>query len=201
MQTHLIIALPNRLLATALAEYVVAKGKDMTVCGIATDSKQIFELLEHCPATALLYDPYLPGPGPEVICCRLRQEFSNLKIMLMKNVNANGRFNEAEKCSPSAIIGSDAEPQQFLEMLLLMGKKKMKMPKTKAVKIKNSKDKPLLSQREQEMVNLIARGHSAREIAFVLDIAVNTARNHTQNILKKLKLSKKIQLITWNLSN
>lgn len=50
------------------------------------------------------------------------------------------------------------------------------------------------------MVSLIVRGHSSREIAFVLDISLNTARNHTQNILKKLKLNKKIQLISWHMT-
>ncbi len=212
--TRLIIALPNRLLALALADYAEAKSNDIVVCGVATDTKELFTLLERSPASVLLYDPYLPGPCPQVICSKLKQEFTNLNIILMKNENANlpagrqgGRFNEAENCHPAAIIGSDTLPEDFLNMVLLVGKKKTIAPKPKAKKTKNrkgkkaeAKDNTALSQREQEMVSLIARGHSAKEIAFVLDISYNTARNHTQNILKKLKLSKKIQLISWHLS-
>ncbi len=207
MQQHLIIALPSRLLAVALAHYVTQWSKEVEVYGVATDSKELFDLLEKNSATALIYDPYLPGPGPQVLCAKLRTEFPNLNIILMKNENANGRFSEAEKCHPTAIIGSDAQPEELLNMLMMVGKNPSKTIKAKAKKAKTRKRKhpakaseATLSAREQEIVNLIARGHSAKEIAFVLDISVNTARNHTQNILKKLKLSKKIQLISWHIS-
>jgi DNA-binding NarL/FixJ family response regulator len=217
MQQHLIIALPNRLLAVALGQYVVQWSKEVEVYGVATDSKELFDLLEHLPtgrhgssSSVLIYDPYLPGPCPEVVFSRIRTQFTNLKTILMKNENANGRFSEAEKCLPTAIIGSDAQPEELLNMLMMVGKTKSKQPKAKAKKTKTLKRKKpeaeskngkgALTHREQEMVNLIARGHSAKEIAFVLDISVNTARNHTQNILKKLNLNKKIQLISWHIS-
>jgi two-component system nitrate/nitrite response regulator NarL len=213
LETRLIIALPNRLLALSLAQYVVQWSKEVEVYGVAIDSKELYDLLEHLPAGKLavvIYDPYLPGPGPQVICAHIRTLFPNLKIILMKNENANGRFSEAEKCSPNAIIGSDAQPEELLQMLMMAGSSKNKPVKAKPKKAKSHKrrktkeepvnGKAVLSPREQEMVGLIARGHSAKEIAFVLDISVNTARNHTQNILKKLKLNKKIQLISWHIS-
>lgn len=214
MQQHLIIALPNRLLAVALGQYVVQWSKEVEVYGVATDSKELFDLLNDLPTgrhgssrSVLIYDPYLPGPGPQVICSHIRNEFTNLNIILMKNENANGRFSEAEKCLPTAIIGSDAQPEELLQMLVMVGSMKNKPLKVKPEKTKTRKRKSAaktseaeLSTREQDIVNLIVKGHSAKEIAFVLDISVNTARNHTQNILKKLKLNKKIQLISWHIS-
>jgi DNA-binding NarL/FixJ family response regulator len=215
MQQHLIIALPNRLLAVALAQYVAQWSKEVDVYGVAIDSKELFDLLEHLPtgrhgssSSVLIYDPYLPGPGPQVIFSRINTEFTNLKTILMKNENANGRFAEAEKCHPSAIIGCDAQPEDLLQMLVMVGKTKNKQ--LKKAKVKKTKTRPRknpakasqaeLSPREQEMVNLIAKGHSDREIAFVLDISFYTSRAHVRNILKKLKLSKKIQLISWHAS-
>lgn len=214
MQQHLIIALPNRLLAVALGQYVAQWSKEVEVYGVAIDSKELFDLLEHLPtgrhgssSSVLIYDPYLPGPCPEVVFSRIRTQFTNLKTILMKNENANGRFSEAEKCLPTAIIGSDAQPEELLQMLVMVGTMKNKRLKAKPEKTKTRKRKSAaktseaeLSTREQDIVNLIAKGHSSREIAFVLDISVNTARNHTQNILKKLNLSKKIQLISWHIS-
>lgn len=213
--TRLIIALPNRLLAMALADYVEAKSNDIVVGGVATDTKEIFTLLERCPASVLLYDPYLPGPCPQVVCSKLKQEFTNLNIIFMKNKNSNrtdgrqdGNFIEAKNCHHAAIIGSDALPEEFLSMVIMMSKKqkkptkpkKTKKPKAEPEPAKTVDRNPVLSQRERDIVNLIAKGHSAKEIAFVLDLSIHTARNHTRNILNKLKLNKKIQLISWHLS-
>jgi DNA-binding NarL/FixJ family response regulator len=85
---RLIIALPSRLLATALADYIEDKSLDVKVTGVAADSKEIFALLDRMPSRVLLYDPYLPGLAPQIVCSRLRTEFPNLKIILMKNTNS-----------------------------------------------------------------------------------------------------------------
>jgi len=209
--THrLIIALPGRLLAETLAQFVSDKGDDIMVCGTAADNKELFELLKVCAATVLLYDPHLRGPGAEVVCCRLKHEFPNLKTILMKNENANGRFTEARKFNPAAFIGSDAMPYELIDLIKQVDTEHIKARKKKRtvtelhqatleIKEPKSEQEPI-STREKDIVSLVVRGHSARQIAFVLDIAVNTARNHIQNILNKLGLSNKIQLIAWHLS-
>ena len=213
---RLIIALPSRLLATALADYIEDKSLDVKITGVAAESKEIFALLDRMPSRVLLYDPYLPGLAPQIVCSRLKTEFPNLKIILMKNTNSNGRFNEAEKCRPAAIIGSDATPNELLELIQQTGAffshSRCKKPTPEDLKApaapaetETQAEKPEepeepLTPREKDIVNLIVRGHNAREIGFVLDIAHNTARNHIQNILKKLKLSSKVQLIAWHSS-
>jgi DNA-binding CsgD family transcriptional regulator len=56
---------------------------------------------------------------------------------------------------------------------------------------------PLLSRREQEVVLFVARGHSNREIATTLDIAVGTVERHVANILKKLQFRSRTQIARW----
>jgi DNA-binding NarL/FixJ family response regulator len=54
-----------------------------------------------------------------------------------------------------------------------------------------------LTPREFEVAALIARGHSNREIAEDLVIAVSTAERHVANILSKLGLTSRTQVATW----
>jgi two-component system nitrate/nitrite response regulator NarL len=56
---------------------------------------------------------------------------------------------------------------------------------------------PILSQREQEVVLFVARGHSNREIASALDIALGTVERHVANILKKLQFRSRTQIARW----
>ena len=58
-----------------------------------------------------------------------------------------------------------------------------------------------LSEREREVLQLVARGHTYREIGGRLYIAEKTVENHVRNILGKLHLSRKQELIRYALEH
>lgn len=164
MHHRLIIALPSRLLAMTLAHYMVQWSKEIEVHGIATNCKELFNLLDQLPAkkekhigSVLIYDPYLPGPCPEVIFSHINNQFYNLNTILMKNENSNGRFAEAQKCSPTAIIGSDAQPEELLHMVMTMSTNPNKQPKTKPAKHTALKNALPEEKKSQLMAVLSAR--------------------------------------------
>ena len=58
-----------------------------------------------------------------------------------------------------------------------------------------------LTEREREVLRLVARGHSNKEIAAQLDITERTARTHVSNILGKLDLASRTQAALWAIEN
>ena len=54
----------------------------------------------------------------------------------------------------------------------------------------------VLSKRELEVVDLIARGYSNAEIANVLVISVHTVNDHTKNIYRKLNVHSRLEVAT-----
>ena len=58
-----------------------------------------------------------------------------------------------------------------------------------------------LSTREREVLQLVARGHTYREIGTELYIADKTVENHVRNILNKLHLNRKHELIRYALDH
>ncbi|WP_142093366.1 LuxR C-terminal-related transcriptional regulator [Propioniferax innocua] len=54
-----------------------------------------------------------------------------------------------------------------------------------------------LSQREREVMRLIARGYAYKEVARELFISVKTVETHVSNVLRKLQLSNRHQLTRW----
>ena len=54
-----------------------------------------------------------------------------------------------------------------------------------------------LSKREQEVMRLIARGYTYREVASDLFISIKTVETHVSNVLRKLQLSNRHELTTW----
>jgi len=58
-------------------------------------------------------------------------------------------------------------------------------------------DEPILTPRENEVLRLVAKGYTYREIAEKLFISVKTVQNHVQNILTKLQLRKRYELMRY----
>jgi DNA-binding NarL/FixJ family response regulator len=59
----------------------------------------------------------------------------------------------------------------------------------------------LLSEREREVMQLLARGYTYREIGARLFISVKTVESHASNVLRKLQLSNRNELTRWAATN
>jgi DNA-binding NarL/FixJ family response regulator len=59
----------------------------------------------------------------------------------------------------------------------------------------------LLSVREREVMQLLARGYTYREIGGRLFISVKTVESHASNVLRKLQLSNRNELTRWAATN
>jgi DNA-binding NarL/FixJ family response regulator len=59
----------------------------------------------------------------------------------------------------------------------------------------------LLSVREREVMQLLARGYTYREIGARLFISVKTVESHASNVLRKLQLSNRNELTRWAATN
>lgn len=66
-------------------------------------------------------------------------------------------------------------------------------------KIRRGFDKPVLTNREKQVLKLIAEGHSNKEIAGVLFISVHTVERHRANIMQKLNLKKTADLVKYSM--
>jgi len=54
-----------------------------------------------------------------------------------------------------------------------------------------------LSEREREVLQLVARGYTYRQVGKELYIAEKTVENHVRNILAKLHLTRRAELVRW----
>jgi DNA-binding CsgD family transcriptional regulator len=54
-----------------------------------------------------------------------------------------------------------------------------------------------LTQREKEVLKILAEGNSAKEIACILSLSVKTVEAHTSNLMRKLDIHNKAQLVQY----
>ena len=58
-----------------------------------------------------------------------------------------------------------------------------------------------LTVRQREITQLLAEGHSTREVAILLNVSVKTAETHRANIMRRLNCRSSVQLVRYALRN
>ena len=114
---------------------------------------------------------------------------------------------EAIKCGAYGYLSKKIEPEKLYELLLGVSRGEAALTGSTATKIlqefavEQSKtceaaDLRALTEREQEVLKLLATGLTNKEIGARLSLAENTVKNHLKNILAKLHLQNRVQAAT-----
>jgi PAS domain S-box-containing protein len=92
-------------------------------------------------------------------------------------------------------INDKKEDEIFLHRLLAAARKYHSIPAENATEPEILLGE--LTQREREVLTLMAQGHGTREIGERLSISTNTVRNHIQHILEKLQVHSRLEAVTF----
>jgi len=144
----------------------------------------------------------------------IKKEFPKVEIVVMDLIPTQAEVAEFVQVGVSGFILKDATIDDFLHTIrsVAAGKKVLPTSLTDSLfsqiveyAVKNGKADRLmkavkLTQREHQVVNLIARGMSNKEIASELHIAVHTVKSHVHNILEKLALHTRLEIASFALT-
>ncbi|MGE7183909.1 response regulator [Peribacillus sp. NPDC006672] len=136
------------------------------------------------------------------------KQLKHVKVILLTMHNEIIYIQKAIEISAQGYLLKNSQGGELYEAIKTVynGKKyyKVGLPKERVEKLfKNKgKDKPsILTIREQEIVRLIILGYTNIQIAEKLRISGKTVENHKANIMQKLALKKKSELIQYGLAN
>lgn len=94
-------------------------------------------------------------------------------------------------------ISDKEQDRRFLHRLLEVARKYHNIPLEHEMRSETLLDG--LTQREREVISLLAEGHGTGDIAHQLSISPNTVRNHVQHILQKLQVHSRVEAVTYAL--
>ena len=177
-------------------------GENFHVVGEAADATEAIALIEKTKPDLVLTDLHMPNGGgvavakavagtiPVVILSVSEAEADLLEAVaagavgyLLKSIDAAELRNQLWKAAQGEPVFSAS-----LAALVLTDFRRMR---------NQAPDGQGLSDREREVLQLVARGHTYGEIGEDLFISPKTVENHVRNILKKLRLNRKNELIRY----
>ena len=137
---------------------------------------------------------------------RLRDEGVTSRIVMLTVSDSNEDVIKAIGLGADGYLLKDSDPDELLEQIKKAASGKMVLSDAVnaalATAIRRPADKPAadinsLTNREYEILSLIAKGQSNKLIARELDISDGTVKVHVKHLLKKLNLRSRVEAAVW----
>lgn len=176
-------------------------GENFTVVGEASDAGEaIAEIDRHRP-DLVLCDLHMPDGGGLRVA---RERGEATKIVILTVSEAERDLLDAVAAGAAGYLLKSTEPDELRSALWkaaqgepVFSPSLAALVLTEFRRLKTNSPDEGLSTREREVLQHVARGHTYKAIGEELFISQKTVENHVRNILKKLHLNRKQELIRY----
>jgi len=182
---------------------------DMVVVGEARTGPECLALTHKLKPDVILLDLKMPEKDGLVVLAELSAEKVAAKAVVLTASEDERDFVEAVRRGARGIVLKQAATNVLLEGIRKVQRGEVWLDQrvtaqvmkavAEAPAVEARRLKPLLSEREQEVVGLVAQGFRNKEIAEQLGISEQTVKNHLHNIFDKLGVSDRLELALYAL--
>jgi two-component system response regulator NreC len=181
--------------------------QDIEVVGEAGNAKDAIFALRALKPDVTLLDVVMPGESGIEVLPNLLKESPETKVLVLSMQDDPSYVREAFAAGASGYVLKEAADEEVVAAVheIANGGRYVhpalgaRMVAAEAEARAAAEADPL-SEREREVLRLLALGHTNHEIAKMLYISVRTAETHRAHIMQKLRLSTRAELVRYALS-
>jgi two-component system NarL family response regulator len=181
---------------------------DIDVVGEASGGDGAADIAGRTAPDVMLLDVRMPKLSGIEACALIKEQAPAVKIIMLTASDEEADLYDAIKNGASGYLLKDSSIDEVSQAIrLVAGGQSLISPmmaakllaEFKAISGADVKPVPMpkLTDRELEVLNLVARGLNNREIADKLFISENTVKNHVRNMLEKLQLHSRIEAVMY----
>jgi DNA-binding NarL/FixJ family response regulator len=182
--------------------------EDLEVVGLAENGEEAFELVKKLNPDVVLMDIRMPIYDGVLGTRKICKEYPEIKIIILTTFSDDTYIFEALKAGAKGYLLKDVKSEELAYSIRMVTKGGILIHPEIAAKMLSGLNKPNneenlkenskivngLTVRELEIVRLIGKGKTNREIGAELFISEGTAKNHITSILSKLYLRDRTQI-------
>ncbi len=198
----LILADDDTLIADSLRIFI-EMDKDIEVLGTAGNGHEVIELCKKEVPDVILMDVRMPQMNGVEATRIIKTKWPTIHIVMLTTFNESDLIKEALSAGAEGYLLKSTPADGIVERIKAIGKGAVVLDIGAFENIYassfnlNMKDKGLLTQRETEILFLVAQGHSNKEIADIIHLSEGTVRNFISTILNKLELRDRTQMAVY----
>ena len=185
--------------------------EDIEVVGEANDGASAVEMTSQLSPDVILMDLVMPGMDGIAATARIRALGFAAKVIALTSFTEDNKVFPAIQAGASSYLLKDVTPEALVEAIRAAQHGETRLhPEIMHKLMEQVAQQPIigqadpvagLTQREREVIRLVAQGMSNREIAGKLVISEKTVKAHVSNILGKLGLEDRTQLAIHAIRN
>jgi two-component system NarL family response regulator len=191
-------------------EMVLDQAPDIDVVGEATDGQHGVEKAEELMPDVVLMDVRMPKRTGIEATRAIKEAIPHAKILMLTVSDEEDDLYEAIKAGASGYLLKEISEEDVADAIRSVWNGQSRISPAMASKLlsefqamsKRAEEReqvhaPRLTDREMEVLRLVARGMNNRDIAKDLYISENTVKNHVRNILEKLQLHSRMEAVVY----
>ncbi len=205
MTIRVVIADDHRVVRDGLC-YLLAQEPSVQVVGEAGDGRQAVDVVAATRPDVLLLDLYMPALDGHAVLAALRDAPCRPAVVVLTSATHDEHLVRAMHAGATSYLLKTASADEVITAVRDAAAGTASLSPELLTQLTQALRRPPppdplrpLSPREREVLALIARGHSNRQIARDLAIGEQTVKTHVRSILAKLGLQDRVQAVIFAL--
>jgi DNA-binding NarL/FixJ family response regulator len=191
-------------------QMVLRQEDDIDVVGEAGDGHEAVEKAQELMPDVVLMDVRMPGQSGIKATEQIKDLIPHAKILMLTISDEEADLYDAIKAGASGYLLKEISIDEVADAVRSVWSGQSRISPSMASKLltefaamsKRAEERqqlpaPRLTEREMEVLKLVAQGMNNRDIAKDLFISENTVKNHIRNILEKLHLHSRMEAVVY----
>jgi DNA-binding NarL/FixJ family response regulator len=203
--TTIVVADDHKIVREGLVR-LLEEREDFTVIGEASDGEEAVQMVLERQPDVVIMDIWMPRLGGIDATRRIGKKGSNAKILVLSMHESRSYVEEVLRAGAAGYIVKNAAPADLLQAIDAVCAGASYLSPSITQQVVDAIARPgdssptgvsALTDREREVLQLIAEGLSSKEIASMLGVSLKTIDSHRSNLMEKLDIHKVSGLVRF----
>jgi len=203
--TTIVVADDHKIVREGLVR-LLEEREDFTVIGEASDGEEAVQMVLEKQPDVVIMDIWMPRLGGIDATRRIGKKGSTAKILVLSMHESRSYVEEVLRAGASGYIVKNSAPADLLQAIDAVCSGASYLSPAITQQVVDAIARPgdsvptgvsVLTDREREVLQLIAEGLSSKEIAAMLGVSLKTIDSHRSNLMEKLDIHKVSGLVRF----
>ena len=207
MTIRILVADDHKLFRQGLISLMLTHDELVEVVGEASTGDEAVRMAGKLKPDVVLMDIYMPDGNGLQATREIKTRFPKMAVVMLTSSESDEHLYEAVRLGASGYLLKSLDAEELFDLLDGVMHGEAAMTRVMAARLlkgvasnsahNTSHVAEHLTEREVDVLRLVAQGYSNPQIAGELCITVNTVKSHLKNILAKLQLDNRTQVATY----
>lgn len=174
---------------------VIEGQQDMVILGEAKDGRTAVELHRRLGPDVVLMDLRLPARTGIEATAAIVSEFPKARVLIISNYDGDEDISQAMAAGASGYLFKSIMEDELLNAIRAVHAGKQFLPRNVTLRLGERTEPVRLTQRENDILAMLGKGFSNKELARLLGLSSDTVKTHLKNLFRKLHVSDRAEAV------